>query len=136
MFTMVVFGSVETAFADVQYSFTTIDAPGVSSGTWPQGINNSGQIVGSYYTGNMGRTYGYLYIDGNFVAGIVFGDSTSANGLNNSGQIVGTYSDSTGAHGFLATPSVVPEPRTLPLLAGCLIGLAMALRRRLPARKW
>jgi hypothetical protein len=32
--------------------------------------------------------------------------------------------------GGTLAPSPVPEPRTLPLLAGCLIGLAVVLRRR------
>ena len=31
-------------------------------------------------------------------------DSTSAYGINPLGQIVGVYVDSTGTHGFLATP--------------------------------
>ena len=31
--------------------------------------------------------------------------STEASGINPSGQIVGTYNDSTGEHGFLATPT-------------------------------
>ena len=43
-FAMVVFGGVETAFADSIYSFTTIDVPGATGGTSANGINNSGQI--------------------------------------------------------------------------------------------
>jgi hypothetical protein len=49
--------------------------------------------------------------------------STFATGINESGKIEGDYTDSTGTDGFLA----VPEPRTLPLLAGYWIGLAVAL---------
>ena len=46
-FAMVVFGGVETAFASMLYSFTTIDVPGASCCTTvANGINDSGQIVG------------------------------------------------------------------------------------------
>jgi hypothetical protein len=44
MFAMVVFGSVETAFADISYSYTTINVPGANP-TIAQGINDSGQIT-------------------------------------------------------------------------------------------
>ena len=78
-------------------------------------------------------THGFLLdTSGSFTTIDVPGStSTGVFGINNSGQIVGRYVDSTGVHGFLATP--VPEPRTLLLLAGCLIGLAMALRRKINA---
>jgi len=46
-FAMVVFGGVETAFANPSYSFTTIDGPeGYDTALY--GINNSGQIVGYF----------------------------------------------------------------------------------------
>jgi probable HAF family extracellular repeat protein len=170
LFGIVAFGGVETAWADVVYSFTTIDVPGASYtvaqgindsgqivgwynstgrgygfldtggslttidvpgaiGTEAYGINDSGQIVGSYYDG---RTHGFLYTGGSFTTiGVPGAVETDAYGINDSGQIVGEYFDSTkNGHGFLGTPTVVPEPRTLPILTGCLIGLAMALRRR------
>jgi hypothetical protein len=47
LFGIVALGGVETAWADVVYSFTTIDVPG-ASGTNAYEINDSGQIVGSY----------------------------------------------------------------------------------------
>jgi probable HAF family extracellular repeat protein len=53
-------------------------------------------------------------------------------GINDSGQVVGFYLDSNGLyHGYLATPTAVPEPRTLQLLVGCLIALAIAFRTKL-----
>jgi hypothetical protein len=116
-------------FLDTDGNFQSIRFPGNTGGTSTFGINNSAQIVGMYNdsTGN----HGFLDIGGTFTTIDVTGAlATSVYVINNSGQIVGRYSDSTGNHGFLAAPSVVPEPRTLPLLAGCLIGLAMALRRR------
>jgi hypothetical protein len=49
VFGIVALGGVETARADVVYSFfvTTFDDPGASS-THAYGINDSGQIVGTY----------------------------------------------------------------------------------------
>jgi hypothetical protein len=59
--------------------------------------------------------------------------STFVSGINDVGQIVGDFFDSTGTHGFLATPTAapVPEPSTLTLLSiGIgLTGIAMMRRR-------
>jgi probable HAF family extracellular repeat protein len=111
-------------------SFTRIDdVPGASPGsTRASAINNSGQIVGSYFdsTGN----HSFLFSDGSFTTIDVLNHNSIAEGINDSGQIVGYYFDSTGTHGFLATPTVVPEPRSLPLLVACLIGLAVVLQRK------
>jgi probable HAF family extracellular repeat protein len=41
---------------------------------------------------------------------------TSAWGINDVGQVVGFYEDGTGTHGFLATPTTVPEPGTFALM--------------------
>ena len=62
MFAMVVFGSVGTAFADIAYSFTTIDAPPRvgNTNTFVYGINNSGQIVG-FFVPFLGGAQGFLY---------------------------------------------------------------------------
>ena len=58
IFAMVVFGGVETAFADIQYSFTTIDFPGAQLfGTTANGINDSGQIVGSFNAATGGHGF-------------------------------------------------------------------------------
>jgi hypothetical protein len=54
------FGGVETAFADISYSFTTIDAPGAVN-TYARGINGSGQIVG--YFADPGGVQGYLEVN-------------------------------------------------------------------------
>jgi probable HAF family extracellular repeat protein len=108
--------------------FTTIDIPGATGGTTGYGINDSGQIVGGYSdsTGN----HGFVYTAGSITTIAVPGPfSTSANGINDSGQIVGYFKNCCEIHGFLATPT--PEPGTLPLLIGCLIGLAVVLHRNL-----
>ena len=49
------------------------------------------------------------------------GQSTRAWGINDSGQIVGYFDDTTGEHGFLATP--VPEPPSSLTLATGLVAL-------------
>jgi probable HAF family extracellular repeat protein len=111
MFAMAVFGGVETAFADSIYSFTSIDVPGASF-TYAHGINDSGQIVGGFDDAT-GTAHGFLDTGGSFTTIDVPGaTNTFANGINNSGQIVGSFTDGRTNHGFLATPTVVPEPMT------------------------
>jgi hypothetical protein len=44
LFGIIVLAGVETAWADVVYSYTTIDVPG-ATGTAPYGINEGGQVV-------------------------------------------------------------------------------------------
>jgi probable HAF family extracellular repeat protein len=60
-------------------------------------------------------------------------NGTSASGINDAGQIVGSFGDSTGQHGFLATPNAAPtpEPATDALVGTglLLIGLPMIRRR-------
>jgi probable HAF family extracellular repeat protein len=126
-FEMITLGGVETPYGGtIQYSFTTIVVPG-RTGNVARGINDSGQIVGSYSEGPFGPEYGFLYAGGSLTTIDVPGaNSTEAHGINDSGQIAGSYADGPIGYAFLATP--VPEPRsTLPLLAGCLIGLATIL---------
>lgn len=87
------------------YTFTTIDFPGPLQNLGANGINDRGDIVGSYGGFNEG-THGYLYSEGIFTTIDVPGaiDYTVATGINNSGNIVGTYSPagSGGLHrGFL-----------------------------------
>ena len=64
MFAMVVFGSVETAFADVPYSFTTINVPGAVF-TGANRINDSGQIVGHFNDATGG--HGFVKTGGIFI---------------------------------------------------------------------
>jgi probable HAF family extracellular repeat protein len=78
----------------------------------PAGLNDAGQIVGTYeYEGA-----GFVLSDGVYTTLRVPGaEDTEAVSINNDGQVVGFYQDASGYHGFLATP--VPEPSTLLLLA-------------------
>lgn len=79
--------------------YPTIDVPGPA--TLLMGINNCGQIVGTFDT----CSHGFLLSGGTFTQIDVPGAiSTSARGINNSGQIVGLMGDvvCNGAnHGFL-----------------------------------
>jgi hypothetical protein len=120
-------GSSKTALAE--YLFTTIDVPGAIFGTFAKGINGNAQIVGFYI--NSTGDHGFLDTGGSLTTIDVPGATqTEAFGINDSGQIVGFYIDTNQVgHGFLAAPTVVPEPITVLLSAGCLIGLAVALRR-------
>src|ERR1017187_2874564 len=78
---------------------------GSGKGTSCWGINNSGQIVGSYSASVWGN--GFVYAAGTYADIIVPGATagTIAYGLNNVGQIVGGYADNTGQFGFLYTAS-------------------------------
>jgi hypothetical protein len=47
----------------VSYNYTAIDVPGASGNTEPYGINNSGQITGTYYDGGY---HGFLFSGGTY----------------------------------------------------------------------
>jgi probable HAF family extracellular repeat protein len=92
-------------------NYTTLDVP--NSGIYTNaanGINASGQIVGSFESG--GGAHGYLLSGGTYTTLDVPGaNATLANGINLSGQIVGAFSSA--QHGFLLsggsyTPLDVP----------------------------
>jgi uncharacterized membrane protein len=96
---MVLCGASSLAQADnfslTPDSFTRIDVPGASA-TFALGINNAGQIVGTY-TDDTGR-HGFAASGNDFttIDGIV------AYGINNLGQIVGSNLGTDGLfHGFL-----------------------------------
>jgi len=94
---------------DTAGNFTTIDDPNMATnsngnrGTQPSGINNLGQIVGSYtdaagFHGFIRSPTGVFTTidDPNANPG-----TTSVNGINNLGMIVGTFTDSSGFHSFI-----------------------------------
>src|SRR5207245_85350 len=66
-------------------TFTTLDAPGAVNGSYAQGINNLGQIVGSLYDA-AGNSHAYLLAGGQFTA---IPQLFQANAINDAGQIVG-----------------------------------------------
>lgn len=77
--------------------------PGKGTSCW--GINNAGQIVGSYSAATFGN--GFFYSGGVFTDIIVPGATagTTTYGLNNVGNIVGSFADNVGQHGFVYTIS-------------------------------
>jgi probable HAF family extracellular repeat protein len=82
---------------DPKFGYSTLFNPAASANTIPYGINDAGQIVGSY------DLHGFLFISGTYTKldDPAATGYTEAHGINNLGQIVGTYQDARGQHGFL-----------------------------------
>jgi probable HAF family extracellular repeat protein len=86
------------------YTFKYLNDPAATDGTVPEGINDSGQVVG-HYTGADNNFHGFLYnLSSNTYATLTdpSGTSTFANGINNSGLIVGFYGDFSASGGSSA----------------------------------
>jgi probable HAF family extracellular repeat protein len=87
--------------------FTTLAFPGAAT-TQAFGVNDSGQVVGSYTTGtgNAAVTHGFTWRAGHYTSVDIKGDSsTTVNGVNDEGDLVGFYTDVKGnTDGFLALP--------------------------------
>ncbi len=102
------------------FAFSSIEVPG-STSTTARGINNLGQIVGSFVDGS--GTHAFLFNNGKFSTIDVPGSRGAvATGINNSGQIVGGYGPGgeTGNHGFLFSNgalSTVDFPGSLDTIA-------------------
>jgi probable HAF family extracellular repeat protein len=84
------------------YTFTIIDVPGAFS-TRPIGINDAGQIVGTFRDAT--GQHGFLLSGGTFTTIDAPGaaNDTEASGINAAGQIVGVLYDGTRGRGFLLT---------------------------------
>ena len=97
-----------SAFLEVNGVFTTISVPSSLPGsTAANGINNLGQIVGSFNTSPGGNgLHGFLDTNGVFttldVPGSPLAKATEALGINDAGQIVGdNFLQGSGTVGFL-----------------------------------
>jgi len=112
------FGAAASAARGSSFTFTTIvnplggGSPPVGEGVFgptASGINNAGQIVGTYY-----NTSGHGYLDNGGVFTSIDDpfatNGTQANGLNNVGETVGEYieggSGGFGLHGFVHVPFI------------------------------
>jgi len=95
---------------------STVDFPGAQN-TIPTGINNTGAIVGLYVA--LPQILHGFILDQQGFSTIDFPGSTSTQvlGINNQGQIVGLYFDSSGGHGFLATPASDTTPPVITVSA-------------------
>ena len=83
--------------------FTPIAVPFAGSlGTFPYGINNSGEIVGGWWDSNT-IEHGFTLIGGTYTSFDYPGAiETGGFGINSAGDIVGGYDDASGVpHGFL-----------------------------------
>jgi uncharacterized membrane protein len=83
--------------------FTRIDPPG-STSTYVGGINNSGEVVGSYseavFTG-----HGFLYKSGVYtIVDVPGASSTGITGVNDQGEIVGGAQLKSGFENFIGIP--------------------------------
>jgi probable HAF family extracellular repeat protein len=79
------------------------DPSATIAGTFLSGINNGGQIVGTYenYLGTHGFLYSSLYGLSSYTTLDDVVGNTFANGINDAGQVVGQYYDGTKYDGFL-----------------------------------
>jgi probable HAF family extracellular repeat protein len=88
-------------YIEVGDSFTTLDVTGAAF-TILGGLNNSGEVVGTYAVNDIGL-FGFLESNGKFTSLSIPGaNEVFANAINDSGEIVGTFLDTSGKlHGFL-----------------------------------
>ena len=114
-------------FRDSGGNYTTLDYPSgiADSQTYPEGINDAGQIVGSYTSviDNVSAHYGFLYRAGTYItlADPSAPQFTSAIGINNAGQVVGAYAINYQTYGFLysgGTYTTIDDPAAATSLAG------------------
>ena len=113
-------------------TYTTLNDPLGTDGTFASGINDAGHIVGYYYDSS-GTAHGFLYSDGTYTT---LDDPLGTRapmrfGINDAGQIVGFYYDSSGSgHGFLANPSSSTTPPPPTSVQQEILGLYAALYNR------
>lgn len=92
---------INTTQANTTFTYTSFNIPTTTNGvTDARGINNNGQVIGSYsYLGEHGFVYDLAsntYSTINPPLGLV----NEYNGINDNGQVVGSYVYS-GWHGFV-----------------------------------
>ena len=113
---------------------------GPGEGTFGVGINDAGQVVGSFFASSAATGLGTLpFVESNGVystINVTLPSNTAvfdsgADGINNLGDIVGEYPDPSGElRGFLATPAAAPLPPALPMFAVGVLLIGMFIQRR------
>lgn len=91
--------------------YLILDAPKAAlAGTLTYGLNNNGQMVGSYVD-SKSIVNSFVYDGFNYqVLSFPNAKQTMAVGINLQGQVVGYYTDKTGTHGYVATPQLESRP--------------------------
>ena len=94
-----------TAPAHSQGTYTTLSVPGASM-TGASGINDAGQVVGFYGTGDFATSdwaaHGFLYSNGVYSTWDFPGATgTYITGVNNSGDMIGSYSTGQNSLSFI-----------------------------------
>jgi probable HAF family extracellular repeat protein len=95
--------------AKASYDFVTLTDPNLTGFTLAAGIDDAGEVVGSYKdSSNVTHGFSLSGVGGTFTTLDFQGaTSTSANGVsvvNGEVEIVGVYNDASGSHGFVLTP--------------------------------
>jgi probable HAF family extracellular repeat protein len=141
-------GASSPVCAQGGWTFTTVDDPAAingTNGTYAQGINDSGQVVGYSYD-TAGNAHGFSKTGGDFMPlNYPEAPQSFAQGVNNKGDVVGWYNDSSHNHGFLysggvyvginhpsailASISAVPEPSTWAMMLIGFAGLSFVFRQ-------
>jgi probable HAF family extracellular repeat protein len=98
-----------TSCAYAQFNYCSIDYP-AGFGTYARGINDNGQIIGSYNDQN-GNLHALLIQNNTFIplapTSVLGTEYSDAYKINNRGEVVGEECDSKGCHGFLYNNGVV-----------------------------
>ncbi|MDD4914922.1 MAG: PEP-CTERM sorting domain-containing protein [Methylococcales bacterium] len=121
-------------------TWTAVNDPNATGGTYVTGLNASGEAVGYYVDGTGDHGFTYNYVTDSFINNDINNPNSAANtiitGVNDAGTLVGAYTVSGGSPiGFVATAdSTVPEPEQLSLLMlGLLPMLGFSRRQQKPA---
>jgi hypothetical protein len=85
-----------------EFTFTTFSVPGSVYGTFAEGINDLGEIVG-YYSDSQGNAQGFYRSAAGVLSPLNFPGATSTEvyGINKSGAISGLYRNAQGTFGFV-----------------------------------